>query len=229
MTIPIPAASDTVTTSRQRLRRLIRALACASFDRFDVPEAQIEPDESDEFGMLEGVLRSFIDELAVTRTTLEMALSESEEARAELEERLRTIEQQRTTIAELSTPVIELWEGVLTVPLVGVMDTQRAAELSDRVLLQVAATSARFLLVDLTGVEVVDTATASHLLRLVQAVRLLGAECLLTGLRPTVALALSQLGVELGGTRTVRSLREGLRYCLAQRHAQSLASRRATL
>jgi len=209
-------SNSRVTVDATRIRRLITALSCASFDRFDSDAAVITPDETDDFGMLEGVLAMFIDELAVARATTERALGESEQARAELEERLRVIDAQRATISELSTPIIDVWDQILTMPIIGTIDTQRAAEISDRLLSTVAERGAEFVLLDLTGVAVLDTATASHIVRLTQGVRLLGAECILTGISPQVAQTLAMLGVDWRGTQTMRSLREALRYCLGK-------------
>lgn len=205
-----------ITVDSARIQRLITALSCAAFNRFDSDAAVITPDESDKLGMLEGVLALFIDELAVARTTIERSLRESEAARAELEARLRVIQEQRATISELSTPVIDVWDRVLSLPIVGTIDTQRASDIGDRLLATVSERAAKFVLLDLTGVAVLDTATASHIVRMTQSVKLLGAECILTGISPSVAQTLVALGVDWGGTRTMRSLREGLRHCIGQ-------------
>lgn len=206
-----------ITVDIARVRRLLTALSCASYDRFDAEAALITPNESDELGMLEGALQLFIDELAVARATIHNALSDSERARAELEDRLRIINEQRETILELSSPVIDIWDRVITLPLVGTIDSQRAAEMGERLLSSVVERRAAFVIVDLTGVLVVDTATAGHLVRLAQGVALLGAECILTGISPQVAQTLATLGVDMSRTKTMRTLREGLRYCIEQR------------
>src|SRR5262245_57080288 len=90
-----------------RIRRLIQALSCASFDRFDVEQAELTPQAEDDLGVLEGVLRLFIDELVMARFTSERALQESEAARTELEARLRIIEEQRHTMDDLERRVAE--------------------------------------------------------------------------------------------------------------------------
>lgn len=100
-------SDERLTVSSMRVRRLVRALACASFDRFDVEEASLITNEEDDFGLLEGVLRLFIEELAVARFDAEEALRESEAARAEVEHRLRIIEEQRLTMDDLERRVNE--------------------------------------------------------------------------------------------------------------------------
>lgn len=212
-------SNATLSVDARRIRRLITALSCASFDRFDSEEASLAPTDEDELGMLDGVLQLFIDELALGRATTARALRESEQARAEVEERLAIIEQQRQTIIELSSPVIDVWDAVLTLPIVGTLDSQRAAEMGDRLLSSVVERQASFVLLDLTGVAIIDTGTANHLVRLAQGVGLLGAECILTGISPQVAQTLAMLGVEWTATRTMRSLREALRYCIARQRS----------
>lgn len=142
--------------------------------------------------------------------SLAAAQTESDRYRGELEEKLRTIEQQRMAIRELSTPIIEVWSGVLCLPVVGVMDTTRSAEMTETLLNAIASTRARCVIVDITGIEVMDTATADHFLRMARAIRLLGAECVLTGIKPGIAQTIVQMGVDLAGVVTRRTLRDAL-------------------
>ena len=119
-------------------------------------------------------------------------------------------------IRALGTPIIEVWDHVLTLPLLGVVDSARAAEVMDGLLKLVSQKGCRFAILDLTGVEVVDTGTAAHLLRLIQALRLLGAEGIITGIQPGVAQTMILLGMNMEGIVTLRSLRDGLRFCMAR-------------
>ncbi|MDI3287373.1 STAS domain-containing protein [Polyangium sp. 15x6] len=140
--------------------------------------------------------------------------NEGQRIREELEARLALIERQQAVIRDLETPIIQVWEHVLTLPMIGVVDSRRAARVMDDLLGAVTRTSARFAILDLTGVEVVDTATASHLVQMIRAIRLLGAEGILTGIRPTVAQTLVSLGVDLSGIPTHGTLRHGLAFCM---------------
>ncbi|MFY0532730.1 STAS domain-containing protein [Nannocystis pusilla] len=117
-------------------------------------------------------------------------------------------------IAAVSTPIIQVWDDIVTMPVVGLVDSVRAADMKSALLAAVARTGAKFAIVDLTGVDVVDTATADHLLRVMRAVQLLGARCVITGIQPSVAQIIVGLGLGLPGVVTLRSLREGLRFCL---------------
>ena len=145
---------------------------------------------------------------------LSQNMNEGQRIREELEARLAVIERQQAVIRDLETPIIQVWEHVLTLPMIGVVDSRRAARVMDDLLGAVTRTSARFAILDLTGVEVVDTATASHLVQMIRAIRLLGAEGILTGIRPTVAQTLVSLGVDLSGIPTYGTLRHGLAFCM---------------
>lgn len=143
-------------------------------------------------------------------------VNESQRIREELESRLALIERQQAVIRDLETPIIQVWDRVLTLPMIGIVDSKRAARLMDDLLGAVVRTSARFAILDLTGVEIVDTATASYLVQMIHAIRLLGAEGIITGIRPTVAQTVISLGVDLAGIPTHGSLRHGLAYCIRQ-------------
>jgi PAS domain S-box-containing protein len=129
-------------------------------------------------------------------------------------ERLRreVMEAQRTLLAELSTPLIPLGEGVVVMPLIGAMNAERASQMLDALLGGVRRTEARVAIVDVTGVQAVDTHVANMLMRAAQSVRLLGAEVVITGIRAGVAQALVRLGVDLKNMATRRSLRDGIDY-----------------
>ncbi len=134
----------------------------------------------------------------------------AEATRRELEHRIETIEKQRAAIAELSTPVMEVWDGVLCFPVVGVMDTARSAEMTRVLLESVTVRSATCCIIDLTGIDVMDTATADHFLRMARAVGLLGAECVLTGIQPSMAQTIVHMGMDLSSIAMHATLRDAL-------------------
>src|SRR6187551_96046 len=130
--------------------------------------------------------------------------------RRELDERLATIEQQRSAIRSLSTPVIEVWRGVLCLPVVGVMDTARSAEMTSALLTTIVEKGSRYAIIDITGIDVMDTRTVDHFIRMAKAIRLLGAECVLTGISPHIAQTVVHMGLDLSDIVTHRSLRDAL-------------------
>ncbi len=211
------STEEQAQVAQTRIDSLLMALSYASVDRFDVPQAQLTPQAEDAFGHLEGAFALFLSELAEAKTAAKAALLESEAAREELTRKLLTIEQQRHTIRALSTPIIDLWDGVLTLPLVGTLDTQRTVEMTEQLLDRIVSTGAEDVILDLTGVEIVDTMTADHIGKLTRAAALLGCRCTITGIGPHIARTLVGIGVDLGGVRTLRTLKDGLRACIEAR------------
>ncbi|WP_437636479.1 PAS domain S-box protein [Sorangium sp. So ce854] len=132
----------------------------------------------------------------------------------ELRAKLDLIERQRQVIRSLSTPIIQVWDRVLTLPLVGMFDSARAADVMEGVLREVVRTQARYTILDLTGIEAMDTETADHLLKLTAAIKLLGAEGIITGIHPAIAQTIVGLGVDLTSIETRSTLRQGLEYCI---------------
>ncbi|MCG2668452.1 STAS domain-containing protein [Bradyrhizobium sp. GCM10023182] len=107
------------------------------------------------------------------------------------------IVRQQREIAELSTPVVKLWEGILALPLIGTLDSQRTQVVMENLLQTIVDSEAEIAIIDITGVPTVDTLTAQHLLKTVAAARLMGADCLISGIRPQIAQTMVHLGVEL--------------------------------
>ncbi len=195
---------QTITIETRRLERLRDVLAFLSVDEFDPEKIQIPVTDDDEFGLIEETVNVFASEFAMAK-----------QRTAELErERLETIERQRMAIADLSAPIMDVWDGVIALPVIGLVDTQRSVELTERLLERISTSGARAVIVDVTGVDVVDTATANHLLQMIRAASLLGAFCVVSGISPQVAQTLVQLDVDLTMIRTVRNLKEALKESL---------------
>jgi rsbT co-antagonist protein RsbR len=149
-------------------------------------------------------------------TGVSLDVTEAKRAEQEVRSKLDLVEMQQQVIRMLSTPILQVWDGVLTLPVVGTLDSARAADVMDSVLNEVVRTRARYAILDVTGVEVMDTATASHMLRLTRALQLVGAEGIITGIRPGIAQTIVGLGVDLASIVTLATLREGLKYCIQQ-------------
>jgi rsbT co-antagonist protein RsbR len=111
--------------------------------------------------------------------------------------REEVIVRQHREIAELSTPVVKLWDGILALPLIGTLDSQRTQVVMESLLQTIVDTEAEIAIIDITGVPTVDTLTAQHLLKTVAAARLMGADCIISGIRPQIAQTMVHLGVEL--------------------------------
>ena len=124
------------------------------------------------------------------------------------------IADQAEQLLELSTPVVKLWEGVVAVPLVGTLDSARAQVVMERLLQTLVDTGSPYAIIDITGVLAVDTQVAQHILKTVVAARLMGADCIISGIRPQIAQTIVALGIEFGDIATKASLADALRYVL---------------
>jgi rsbT co-antagonist protein RsbR len=124
------------------------------------------------------------------------------------------IAQQAQAIQELSTPVIKVWDGVLILPLIGTVDTARGQQITENLLKSIVTTQASVVIIDITGIPVVDTMVAGHFLNTFQSAKLLGAEVILTGVSPLIAQALVSLGVDLSAVTTKGSLEAGLKLAI---------------
>ncbi|XSG76448.1 STAS domain-containing protein [Herpetosiphon llansteffanensis] len=138
-----------------------------------------------------------------------------------LKAREQHIREQASQIAEISTPIIPLSQGVLVVPLIGTLGEHRASRITEALLQRISEEQASTVLIDVTGVPVVDTQVAHHLIQSAQAAKLVGAEVLLVGIRPEMAQTLVQLGVNLQGVRTQGTLQAGVEYAFERQRQQA--------
>ena len=142
--------------------------------------------------------------------------------------REQVINRQQQELLDLSTPVIKLWDGIVAVPLIGTLDSERTQVVMESLLDAIVENEATVAIIDITGVPTVDTLVAQHLLKAVAAARLMGAECIISGIRPQIAQTIVHLGVDLGDVVTKATLAEALRIALARRElAVTPVARRA--
>lgn len=156
------------------------------------------------------VINETIVKLAFETRQLEEARSRSEVHARDLEATLRKVRAQQDAIAQLSTPIIQVWDRILCLPIVGIVDSKRAGEMMDTLLNRIIETDCRFVIVDITGVDVFDTQTADHFVKMIRAASLLGVQCMITGIKPQIAQTMTTIGVNLGGIVTLRNLEAGL-------------------
>lgn len=205
---------EVLCVSRGRVERIGEVLAFLSVGAFEEENITITPVE-DEFGVFEQMVGQFAREHAEAVTELGRVNAE----RAALIERLRG------AVKALSTPILAVSRGVLALPIVGELDGARAAEMSERLLERIVSAGARGVIIDITGVDDVDEASAQHLLRMVQGAELLGAYAVVVGVSPSVASWLASSGALAGaggrGLRTQRDLQEGLRACERHLHGST--------
>lgn len=126
------------------------------------------------------------------------------------------IARQQQELLELSTPVIKLWDGVLAVPMIGTLDSGRTQIVMEALLQRIVDTGSNIAIIDITGVPTVDTLVAQHLLKTVTAIRLMGAECIISGIRPQIAQTIVHLGIDLQGVITKATLADALRVAMTR-------------
>jgi rsbT co-antagonist protein RsbR len=124
------------------------------------------------------------------------------------------IKRQQQELLELSTPVIKLWDGVLAVPMIGTLDSARTQLVMEALLQRIVDTGSQLAIIDITGVPTVDTLVAQHLLKTVSAIRLMGADCIVSGIRPQIAQTIVHLGIDLQGIASKASLADALALAL---------------
>jgi rsbT co-antagonist protein RsbR len=124
------------------------------------------------------------------------------------------IRRQQEDMLELSTPVVKLWEGIVALPMIGTLDSARTQIVMESLLNKIVETESQVAILDITGVPTVDTLVAQHLLKTVTALRLMGAECIISGVRPQIAQTIVHLGVDLQGITTKASLSDALALAL---------------
>jgi rsbT co-antagonist protein RsbR len=149
-------------------------------------------------------------DLAVALKRLEVENAERRRAEHEAHERLKLIE-------SLSAPILHVWDRVLALPVLGSLSAERAASLMERLLTEIQRTRSAWAILDVTGVDIIDTHTANHLLRVARAVEFLGARCIITGIQPAVAQTMVALEASFSGIVTRATLRDGLKYCMGPR------------
>ncbi len=122
----------------------------------------------------------------------------------------KRMEEQSQTIRKISTPAIELWDRVLIIPILGVIDSMRAQQITDTMLYKIKETSSKVIILDIEGVAAVDTAVANHLMKITKATRLMGCQCIISGISVPVANTIVQLGIDMGDIKTNSTLKEAL-------------------
>ena len=209
----------TVVRPLRMLRDAALAVAGGDLSR------QVRVERRDEIGDLSIAFNTMVVRVAEQQQQLQQQVETThaarlvaEDARDQIRAQLATIEAQRTVIRAMSVPILPLNPTTLVMPLVGALDSARLLMLQEQALHALARRSIRYLILDITGVPIVDSQVAQGLLQVVQAAALLGTEVLLVGIRPEVAQVMVSLGLRLNGVVTRSTLQDGIDYALARAH-----------
>jgi rsbT co-antagonist protein RsbR len=160
-------------------------------------------------------LQRVLAELRHTAEAHARALAERDRSVRDLQDKLAIIARQQDAIQALSSPIIQVWDGVLAVPVVGAVDGDRTTRMMEKLLEAIILSKSRHAILDVTGVDTIDTTTADNFVKLVRGVQLLGARGVISGINPLVAQAIVDLGVDLREISTFANLKEALQHCIA--------------
>ncbi|MFE9775239.1 STAS domain-containing protein [Streptomyces sp. NPDC005931] len=204
------------TTVREQLARMGAARSRAGLSTTQVSSelaALWPPVENLLVSDMDGARPEWLRECSTTLSVL-MGTLRLVAMQTALSEGQALIDRQRLQLLEVATPVIKLWDGIVAVPLIGTLDSARSQVVMETLLNAVVEQHARFAILDITGVPTVDSLVAQHLMKTVAAARLMGAECVVSGIRPAIAQTIVHLGLDLGSVLTRASLADALGYCL---------------
>jgi rsbT co-antagonist protein RsbR len=190
-------------TIEERIESVVDCLAKAAYQDFS-QRVPIAPGVDDTFLQVEMGTNILLEDLTLARQRNVEAMAEIQAKNKEIAER------SAMALRELSNPIIAVWGGILTLPVIGTVDTERSSDMMDALLSRVVTDQATHVIIDITGVQVLDTRTADHFIRMAKAVRLLGADCYLTGISPAVAQTMTSLGIDPAGVRTRRRVSDAL-------------------
>lgn len=179
-------------------------------------EARIESDIEDDFSGIEAAIDLLINDLTDELRERSKAQKELESRLSKIQEQQKTILQQQEDLLELSSPVSKVWDNILILPVIGTLDSQRTQVMMENLLQKIVETGCTISILDITGVPTVDTQVANHLLKTVTAARLLGAECIISGISPAIAQTIVHLGIDLSAIRTKATLQDAMFYSMKQ-------------
>lgn len=198
---------------KYRINRIEDILASVAAGDMD---ARIDSETEDDLSGIEAAIDLLIDDLTDELKQREKMQKEVEDKLSKIQEQQKTIFQQQADLLELSSPVSKVWDNVLILPVIGTLDSQRTQIMMENLLEKIVETGCTISILDITGVPTVDTQVANHLLKTVTSARLLGAECIISGISPAIAQTIVHLGIDLSSIKTKATLQDAMIYAMKQ-------------
>ena len=189
-----------------RIEDILSSIAAGDMD------ARINTEVEDDFSGVEEAVDLLINDLTDELQQREKTQNELEERLATIQEQQKTILQQQDDLLELSSPVTKVWDNVVVLPVIGTLDSRRTQIMMENLLQKIVDTGCTIAILDITGVATIDTQVANHLIKTVTAARLLGAECIVSGISPAIAQTIVHLGIDLSTIQTRATLQESMQY-----------------
>lgn len=177
-------------------------------------DVRVETDVEDDLTGIEEAINLLIDDLTHELRQSKKMKEELEEKLKKIQDQQKTILQQQEDLLELSSPVTKVWDNILILPVIGTLDSQRTQIMMENLLQKIVETGCTNTILDITGVPTVDTQVANHLLKTVTAARLLGADCIISGISPAIAQTIVHLGIDLSGIKTKATLQDAMLFAM---------------
>ena len=179
-------------------------------------ESRIQSDVEDDLTGVEEAINILIDDLTYELKQSKQMKESLEEQLSKIKEQQKTIVKQQEDLLELSSPVTKVWDNILILPVIGTLDSQRTQIMMENLLEKIVKTGCTYSILDITGVPTVDTQVANHLLKTVTSARLLGAECIISGISPAIAQTIVHLGIDLSSIKTKATLQDAMIFAMKQ-------------
>jgi rsbT co-antagonist protein RsbR len=205
--------NETTKDLKKRINHIEDVLASVAAGDLN---ARVNSETEDDLSGIEAAIDLLIDDLTDELKKREIMQKEVEDKLAKIQEQQKTILQQQQDLLELSSPVSKVWDNVLILPVIGTLDSQRTQVMMENLLEKIVETGCTMSILDITGVPTVDTQVANHLLKTVTAARLLGAECIISGISPAIAQTIVHLGIDLSSIRTKATLQDAMIFAMRQ-------------
>jgi anti-anti-sigma regulatory factor len=201
----------TFENAEERIEHIEDILSSVAAGELD---ARVESDIEDNLTGIEEAINILIDDLTYELKQSKKMRQELEGKLGKIEEQQRTIVRQQDDLLELSSPVSKVWDNILILPVIGTLDSQRTQIMMENLLQKIVDTGCTISILDITGVPTVDTQVANHLLKTVTSARLLGAECIISGISPAIAQTIVHLGIDLSAIKTKSTLQDAMIYAM---------------
>lgn len=201
----------TFENAQERIEHIEDVLSSVAAGELDT---RINSDIEDDLTGVEEAINILIEDLTYELKQSKKMRSELEDKLGKIEEQQRTIVRQQDDLLELSSPVSKVWDNILILPVIGTLDSQRTQIMMENLLQKIVDTGCTMSILDITGVPTVDTQVANHLLKTVTSARLLGAECIISGISPAIAQTIVHLGIDLSVIKTKATLQDAMIYCM---------------
>lgn len=201
----------TFKNAQNRIDHIEDVLSSVAAGDLDV---RVQTGVEDDLTGIEEAINLLIDDLTHELKQSQKMKEELEDKLKKIQDQQKTIVQQQEDLMELSSPVTKVWDNILILPVIGTLDSQRTQVMMENLLQKIVETGCTMAILDITGVPTVDTQVANHLLKTVTSARLLGADCIISGISPAIAQTIVHLGIDLSAIRTKATLQDAMIFAM---------------